>query len=488
MVFARLASLELGGIVNANTLQQLFRSGRSIALVRLLTLVLGLALINLSFSDDVRIAGGPGFGLTELILLGAGILNLLAALLGGSFMASLLIGQMSIAATLVVAELALRATVSHHYFSPYQLNDRYLYELVPGARRLHRHMPINGGSQLYRVNSLGFRGEEFAIERTRVPRVVIYGDSFIHAEYAALEQTLARQLSGRLSEQLGEPVEVINAGVAGYGPDQVLRRIENELDWLRPDLLVVAIFTGNDFGDLLRNKLYRLSSEGELEENDYVFSKDIKLNAALETAEPVLRKVGRAAKEQFLLRLKGGPGPRTEPVQKTEDTLHLHTREYLEYIIHGDSIVRSLRYDPYSADIALQPDSPSATYKLALMDAIIGEIHRNAKAQGVPLLLLGIPDPMDAMGGNHITGAVDVEKYPDYLASRLSDSIQAIAERQGIDHINLLPYFSKVDDPAELYLKGGDGHWNNVGQAYAADIIAEHVVGRRYLQRKTTER
>jgi hypothetical protein len=470
--------------VKTDAVQQSFRSGRAVTVVRVLALGLGVVLVGLSFSDDVRIAGGPGFGLTELIMLAAGVLNILAALLGGSFMVSLLICQVSVVATLGIAELALRATVSYRYMSPYQLNDRYLYELVPGALREHRHLPVNGGSQIYRVNSLGFRGEEFAIQRTGAPRVVVYGDSFIHGEFTDLEHTLASQLSERLSEQLSEPVEVINAGVAGYGPDQVLRRVENELDWLQPDLLIVAVFTGNDFGDLLRNKLYRLTPDGGLTENSYTFSEQIQLNAALATSDPLLRKIGREAKEQLLFRLKGGPGPRSDPQQYTEDRLQQHIREYREYIVEGDNVVRDLRTDPYSADIALLPDSPSAGYKLDLMGAVVAEIRRKAEAQGVPLLLVAIPHPMDVMGGAHASGAVDIEKYPDYLPSRLTDSIQAIAERQGIDYVNLFQNFRDVDNPAELYLKGGDDHWNNAGQAYAADIIAAQVARHRYLQRE----
>jgi len=246
----------------------------------------------------------------------------------------------------------------------------------------------------------------------------------------------------------------------------------------------VAIFTGNDFGDLLRNKLYRLDPKKGLTDNDYAFSEEIKLNAALATADPVLRKVGREAKEQLRFLLQGGPGPRTEPAQQTENRLQQHIREYREYIVDGDNTVRDLRTDPYSADIALLPDSPSARYKLELMDAIIDKLRRKAEAQGVPLMLLAIPHPMDVMGGDHASGAVDIAKYPNYLPSRLTDSVQAIAERQGIDYINLFQNFRDTDNPAELYLKGGDDHWNNAGQAYAADIIAGQVARHRYLQRE----
>ena len=468
--------------MNTDTPCNVGKPGRAMLVLRVATIVLGAVLISLAFSDDARIAGGPGFGLTELLLLATGIINVLAGLLGGAIMAGWLLCQISVGATLLIAEFALRATVGPRYTSPFQLHDRYLYDLVPGARREYRHLPINGGSQRYNVNSLGFRGDEFTVERTTVPRVVIYGDSFIHAEYTSLEHTLARQLAGQLTRSLGQPVEVINAGVAGYGPDQVLRRVQDELDWLQPDLLIVAVFTGNDYGDLLRNKLYRLGANSKLTENEFVFSEDIKLNAALEKSAPVLRNMGQEVKTALQQSMQGGPPPRTDPAQQTIDSMDQHLREYREYIVEGDNVVRDLRTDPYSADIALQPDSPSARYKLKLMDAVIAAIKKQAQQQDVPLLLVAVPHPMDVMGGNHASGVVDMEQFPDYRPTRMTGSLQDIAERHGVDHINLLQPFQAAADPAALYLLGGDDHWNNAGQALAAKIIAGQINSAGYLQ------
>lgn len=461
-----------------------FRSGRPVMFIRAGLLLLGIAFIALCFSDDERIAGGPGFGITELLLLGVGIVNVLAALLGGGIMMAWLVAQVSLVVALGAAEVALHATVAPRYQSPFQLDERYLYELVPGVLREHRHMEVNGGTQLYRVNSLGFRGEEFSPERSDAKRVIIYGDSFIHAEYTALEDTLAEQLEGRLTKQLGADVEVINGGVAGYGPDQVLRRVEAELKWLQPDLLVVGIFTGNDFGDLLRNKLYRLDDNGGLVENAYTLSDEIKLNAKLEISDPLLRKVGREAKGHMQWLLAGAQPPKPDPEQRTEDRLEQHIREYREYIVESDNVVRDLRTDPYSADISLRPDSESARYKIELMAAVIAGIRRQAEVAGVPLLLIAIPHPMDIMDGNHPSGIVNRERHPGYLPTQLTDSVAAIATRQGIDHINLFPDFQSVADPAALYLQGGDDHWNNAGQALAADIIAARILERNYLKPK----
>jgi len=445
-------------------------------LVRGLLLLIGLALLAWGLSDDERITGGPGLGLTQIAVLMLGLFNILASALRINFALGVLVCQLSLLFTLALFEFALRATLAPRYYSPYQLHSRYLYNLIPGASREHRGLEINGGRQFYSVNSRGFRGEEFAAKTAGIPRIVIYGDSFIHAEFTALDNTLAKQLEGLLAAKLGHPVEVINAGIAGYGPDQVLLRLEDELEWLQPDLLIVAVFPGNDFGDLIRNKVFRLGPDKNLLENSHTFGDEILLNAKLERAEPLIKRVAREAAQILRVSILGDKQPVFDPVANIESGLQQHLDEYQEYVVEGDNIIRELRSDPYSADISLLPDSPSAQYKLALLYAVIRRISAIATAHAVPLLLLAIPHPMDVLDGNHDSGRVDTAKYPAYQPSLLTDSIQAMAESQGIDYVNLYQPFRAADDPAALFLKAGDDHWNDAGQRYAAEILGAHIL------------
>ena len=111
------------------------------------------------------------------------------------------------------------------------------------------------------------------------------------------------------------------------------------------------------------------------------------------------------------------------------------------------------------------------------MEAVIERIKSTASLHNVPLLLVAIPHPMDVMDGQHDSGVVDLIQFPDYHPARLTDSVQAIAERHHIHHVNLFPHFREVADPAGLYLRSGDDHWNSEGQKYAADIVAEYLLG-----------
>ena len=71
----------------------------------------------------------------------------------------------------------------------YRLHPRYLHALIPGARKLFVHRPENGGARLLvRVNADGFLGPELATAK-RGRRVVVYGDSFVAAEFSPFRES-----------------------------------------------------------------------------------------------------------------------------------------------------------------------------------------------------------------------------------------------------------------------------------------------------------
>ena len=108
-----------------------------------------------------------------------------------------------------------------------------------------------GEAQVYvRINSDGLRDREHT--RAKPPgayRIVVLGDSCAEAVQVPLEKTfwaiLEQKLrhSGKLATQ---EVEVINFGVSGYGTAQELITLRRHAWNYQPDLVLLAIMTGND--------------------------------------------------------------------------------------------------------------------------------------------------------------------------------------------------------------------------------------------------
>jgi hypothetical protein len=358
--------------------------------------------------------------------------------------------------------------------SIYRLHPRYLHALVPGARKLFVHLPENGGRRiLVTVDGAGFRGAEL-LSPKHGPRVVVYGDSFIEAETSPLAETYVARLAARLTEGLGQPVEAVNAGVAGYGPDQEALRIDDEIGPLQPDLVVMGVFAGNDFGDLMRDKLFRLGPDGGLATNRWTIS-------------PVLRHQFEHAEHvshgsmlwHGLIHLFGprAPSPREPrhllPAGGFPFLLEKRRREYEEFVRHGDNEVRHLLGDPYDADVSLQPHSESARYKKTLMEKVLLHVAETARAHAVPLVFLFIPSALDVC--DHWDDRVDPRVFPDYRRDALTGALDGMAARNGLAHLDLYPVFRRAGGDA-LYLRG-DEHWNAAGEDLAAARTTSLVLG-----------
>jgi hypothetical protein len=77
-------------------------------------------------------------------------------------------------------------------------------------------------------------------------RILVLGDSFVEAMHVPLEATFPRLLEQRLNADGGQPVEVVAAGVSGYGTASELLYFERTGKRYQPDLVVLAFYPGND--------------------------------------------------------------------------------------------------------------------------------------------------------------------------------------------------------------------------------------------------
>ena len=446
---------------------------RTALVVRMVTAGIALGLVLLAVIDKPYGQSGAVFGLYKGVLFAAGVCLGALCLAPLSWNQKALTLLISVGMSLVVAEFVLRVMLGPHLL--FQRDDRVLYRLVPGAERIAVMPPIDGGAVIrYKINNQGFRGAELARPGESM-RVLVYGDSFIQGDFSRTEETFTEQLKGRLARKIGKSIEVVNAGVIGYGPDQELRRMEEELPTLKPNLVIVAIYAGNDFGDLIKNKLYRLSSDGSLQDNPSAFLDDAILSNMNQSrrSEPILRKILRAA----IGRLFGNPGNSSVTGREARRAwvdayLKLAIHEYRQYVIEGDNAVHLVSV-PYNADVSLTPTSESARYQVAMMEQIMRRMGGTVAKNNAALVFLLIPSAID-VADEHEVEEVDPVKYPEYKRSTLTDILQQICQRNGFRAVNLFgPFWERRAD--DLYFKV-DGHWNPRGQAYAAELVSEFVI------------
>jgi hypothetical protein len=443
--------------------------------LRIGLLVAAVAAIAVALLADLLLGGEPGLGIQQGLLIAVGLGLGVLALLPMRIVLNVLLAAAAVCVGVLLIEVGLRLFRADYFASIYRLEPHHLHELVPGARRIFTREPVNGGGEHpVQVNSRGFRGDEL-LAPGAARRIVVYGDSFIAGEFSDLDATFARRLGAKLSDALGTPVEAVNAGVVGYSPDQESLRMEQELGWLQPELVVVAVFADNDFGDLLRKKLFRLDGAGALEPNPFTIAPSLRAQFWRAEHSPLTVRLATRI-------LAAVSVPKLEPHAAIEDALARSRREYQETVVEGNREVWELLAGHYDADVSLEPESESARYKVALMDAVLQRIQRIARENGVPLVLLIIPSPVDAIEDYEL-GTVDVNAHPAYRPETLTDRVEAIAVRHQIPSVNLFAPFRERGASA-LYFRGNDNHWNDAGQDFAAALTANFVLSQGLLAPK----
>jgi lysophospholipase L1-like esterase len=366
------------------------------------------------------------------------------------------------------------------------LDETLHYAPIPGARNITLMDEAVGGARiLVEINEAGFRGRPLAprppagdpARLMRPNRIAVYGDSLVLAENVTLEHTFVERLGAYTATGLGTDVEVVNAGVTGYGPDQACLKLERELDALDPDLVVFVLCASNDFGDLLRNKLFRIDEDGQLAPAPHVLIDAVRDSFA-ERERAAHRPALLRAFEHFVASVRREEAPETEPGPPPYMQWYLAaSREEFQYA--DDPEVHNLFQDTYDADIAIHPEWPSAGLKRSLMGAVLGRVRLGCESRGVPLLAVVVPSAVDLDPGFKIR--VDKRKWPSYVPSRLTDELAALLAEREIEYVDLFEPFREAD-PAELFVGVDDIHWNEAGQDLAARLSAAAIEARELLE------
>lgn len=390
------------------------------------------------------------------------------------------------AGILISLELALRVLFPgwsnslRRYEKPLMADERTLVTLRANVLARHQRTPENGGYIVdWRTNSDGFRGPELAEAPAR--RVLVYGDSNVQAIFSGFERTFPARLSTLLADRGVPGVEVVNAGMIGSGPDQNLLRLQEDLPRYEPDVVIFHVFADNDFGDLLRNRLFELGRDGSLRRTPIAGNPGADY---LEASQPSLWR--RLLESTFINRavvlMTESPEPQPLPGEgytpmRLVQSLMERTRQEFENYRDGGPTRISLWRDHYDIDIAVDPDQQSARTKIRLMEAVLVEARRATEAQGADFIVVIQPSIVDLTKDNYYIGYADLAPFAGYRRTNLVDAVSSICRENDIAFVDLYPIFAD-NRPEDLYFASANNHWNDAGQALAAETLAAYLLDR----------
>lgn len=308
------------------------------------------------------------------------------------------------------------------------VNPEYQYgewRLELDRRVLYKIKPSSGPE----INSLGFRDKEFPREKGGRTRVLFLGDSFTMGHNVAPEESLPKALERRL----GVGYEVFNLGIYGYGPDQSLMRLIEEGFDLDPDAVILGLFPANDFGDLYKNQLYRVTRSGEIEFN---------------TDNPVAQAFPRSRLAMLL--------------RKAVTREHYLERE------RELAVWQLLLSDTYT--LLGKRDEPATAGAIRLMDAVLAQFRRETKRRGLPFGVVIIP----SYENTRDVSWFQEKGIPLALRFTNENAVEEICRRRNIPFLNLVGPFLRERERA-IY-DTGDHHFSVEGNEYAASLLAPFFV------------
>ena len=287
-----------------------------------------------------------------------------------------------------------------------------------------------------RLDRHGFRGPDRPVEKAAgVHRMLILGDSFTAGLHVAEEDSYPARLETSLNSKSapGARFEVINAGVPGYSTAQEME-LFREIGWKQqPDLVVLAVYLGNDLG----NNSIRVTP-----------------------CHYLVGVCGRPyyeMREGRLVAIEGGK------------PLRVQSGEWLDRIL-GFSIVYRNFFHATGGAVSEEPPESQIVYGIesntrgfpswvATMELLV-RLRKSVDVYGIPFVVLV------------------VSTKPEVIASEgsliyrvLRESFMAFLTKQGIPYIDPLADLARSQKAGRSPYYESDHHWNEAGHEIAANSL-----------------
>jgi hypothetical protein len=389
-----------------------------------------------------------------------------------------------------VAEIALRIA-GYSYPEFYRRDKAVGASLIPGAEGWYR----KEGESYVVINSDGLRDREHTVAKPEGTfRIAVVGDSYCEALQVPQEQAFWSVMRDKLQEcdvYHGQQIEVINFGVSGYGTAQELLTLREKVWRYSPDLVLLAVTTGNDITDnsrILKRTDYipyfvykdnQLTLDESFKDSPTFRVANSRFGGLGSWLRTHLRVVGattqgiRGLKVIFASwRAKRSSGVQTNFLGSAAAGEQLKTEE------KPDLFARSQELGTDNL-IYLEPNNSVWNDAWHVTEGLIVLMRDEVRTRGAKFVVVTLsngpqvlPDPGLRENFKKRFGVSDLF-YPD-------NRIKSLAAANGIPVITLAPELQEFAEHNKVFLHGfgeniGNGHWNATGHRVAGELIAKKM-------------
>jgi hypothetical protein len=282
----------------------------------------------------------------------------------------------------------------------------------------------------FHLNSRGFKDVEHSTQKAAGTfRILGIGDSFAFGVVPYTNNYLTL-LEDKLNRN-GKHVELINMGIPGTDPADYLSLFVHEGLELKPDMVLLSFFIGNDFEEQSRSLLsYSYAASA------------IKFLIDFYT--------------KFEGRIIHGNATYDDNANTVTDAQYLKLE-------HARSSIFLRNNQRFERDV-----SNSWSH--------VREMNQICARLGIRFLVVVIPDELQ-VNDQLQQRVIDASRLPpESFDFGLPDKMLIAKFREGdIDYIDLRDDFASISKSMRLY-KPNDSHWNIAGNRTASEIIAKHMM------------
>jgi hypothetical protein len=375
------------------------------------------------------------------------------------------------------------------------------------------HIPYSGGifhsdynefETEVRINARSLRDWEIGYDNPGgALRILSLADSFGEALQVDLAETYHKQLEQRLAVSLERPVEVINAGVGGWGTDQEAIFYMAEGFRYEPDIVLLAFFIRNDavnnYGPL------EIERNGGRQQKEF-FS----LSPAAELIPPPLEQHTALEPEQVReLHLEPGRssvtgeagadtahGPPLLPLADSlwrASALYRFLVPYLRDvppvvqrlgpsgILGGEAVIRA-NHPTIPIPFFIYQEPPDDRFEAAwsLTEAILSRLRDEVERRGAQLVvvIVGAPEQIYPDAWERTLAAQPAMHSLTWDLAAPNRRLATFLAAQDIPHLDLLPVFQQAAARSEtppLHFRH-DQHWTAAGHHLAAEAIHDFLI------------
>ena len=323
-------------------------------------------------------------------------------------------------------------------YTALQKDEQTVYSLIPNKST---HLRYNNYDYVLSTNSLGFTSPEYELSDKdwNTKRIFLSGDAFSMPEGLEYNKSYAHLLEEKLKAGFPDnEIQVFNAAVTGYGPNEEALQLKKFMGKVQPDLVILQFFV-NEYEEI------HLSPEERLHDIGFRKKTSLREKLFLSSQLPV----------QYTLLLKKWLGIPDNAYRYLKSMAYLYERNA----------------DLYSeASVKLMKDKLKEISDLCIFN----------KAE---LLLMYVPSQLEVLKPEQIDYYpyhIDLSDTVNYSFDLPREITKRICEENGIFFTDITNRLKQNKFQPVYFSKSW--HWNEEGHKEASDFLYEQIKNNQLLK------